>query len=566
MVDVLRHWAEQRPTKQALGFITDGTTEIESFTYAELDRRARAIAVDLASRFAPGQRALLLFPPTLEYVAAFFGCLYAGMLAVPAYPPSPRTVGRLMAIIDDAAPAAILAPSSIADMVRSGIAAEANLPSIPVIETDLITEGEDGWEEPPLDASTIAFLQYTSGSVGRPKGVMVTHGSLLHNERMIERAFGHDQGLVGVSWLPVYHDMGLIGQVLQPIFLGVHGYLMSPIEFLKRPITWLKAVSTFRATTSGGPNFGYERCLLKVTPEDLATLDLSSWKVAYNGAEPLRSDTFERFAATFAACGFNPEALYPCYGLAEATLFVTGKPPQEAPLLRTFDVDALEREHRGVPASGGRQLVSAGVPWLDQRVAIVEPTSLVEQPEGQIGEIWVSGGNLAAGYWNRPDDTAYTFDAHLADSGDGPFLRTGDLGFVLDGELYVTGRIKDLIIIRGRNFYPQDIERIMDRADPQVRPGCGAAFGVEVDGEERLVLVQEVEPNGEPMDTERVLAAVRRAVASQHDLRAHAVVLIPRGEIPKTSSGKLQRARTKELYLAGELPALATSVVPGRDA
>jgi acyl-CoA synthetase (AMP-forming)/AMP-acid ligase II len=567
MVDVLQRWALERPDQHVLSFITDGAVETESLTYGELDARARAIACHLTSRMAPGDRALLLFPPTLEFVAAFFGCLYAGVLAVPAYPPSVRTLGRLLAIVGDSEPTAILVPSSIGDLVRTGLAAEANLAGIPVIETDLVPGSGDDWARPDIDQSSIAFLQYTSGSIGSPKGVIVTHDSLLHNERMIARAFGHDGELVGVSWLPVYHDMGLIGQVLQPLFLGGRGYLMSPVEFLKRPVTWLKAISTFRAQTSGGPNFGYERCLLKVTEEERRGLDLSSWKVAYNGAEPIRAETMERFAAVFSECGFDPKALYPCFGLAEATLFVTGKPPEEAPNIRSFDIESLERRGRAEPATGegSRALVSAGQPWLDQEVVVVDPITHVELAEGTVGEIWVAGGNVAAGYWNHPVETEETFGGVIEGSGGGRFLRTGDLGFMLDGELFVTGRIKDLIIIRGRNYYPQDIERTVSAADPHIRPGCGVAFARVVDGEERLVVVQEVDPNGQPLDAGRVLTAARLSIASRHDLRAHTIVLIPRGEIPKTSSGKLQRARTRELFEEGALPVLATSILPARE-
>ncbi len=563
-VDILGRWASERPEQPALSFVVDGTTEVERLTYGELDRRARTIAAHLGSTFRPGDRMLLLYPPTLEFVSAFFGCLYAGILAVPAYPPSPRTVGRLLAIVRDSEPAAVLIPSSIGPMVRAGLADQEDLRSVPVIETDLLEEGLTPWERPDMDGDTVAFLQYTSGSVGAPKGVMVNHAALLSDERMIAEAFGHDEGLVGVSWLPLYHDMGLIGQVLQPVFLGVRAYLLSPIEFLKRPVTWLRAVTHFRATTSGGPNFGYERCVRKIAPDERRGLDLSSWKVAYNGAEPLRPETFERFAETFAECGFRAESLYPCYGLAEATLFVSGKPPHEAPTIRPFDVAALEGEDRAVPSigPGSRALVSSGRPWIDQRIAIVDPVTHAERAPGRVGEIWVGGGNLAAGYWNRPVETEETFRVELAGSNGLRFMRTGDLGFVLDGELYVTGRIKDLIIIRGRNYYPQDIERTVEEAEQHVRPGCVAAFALEVDGEERMVVVAEVEGDEASLDFDQALEAIRLSVVTKHQIRAYTVVLIPRGEIPKTSSGKIQRALTRERYEAGLLPVLAESLRP----
>ncbi len=323
--------------------MVEGTREVEATTYGEFDRRGRSIAVCLRSQFRLHDRLLLLYPPTVEYVTAFFGCLYAGMVAVPAYPPSPRTVGRLAAVLRDSSPAGVLAPSTIAALVREGLAG-AGLDSLPVIETDLIESAPEEWEPPQVDGATIAFIQYTSGSTSAPKGVMVSHANIICNERMIQQAFGLDHSLVCVGWLPLYHDMGLIGNVVQPLFVGGRSYIMSPIEFLKRPVTWLQAITRFRGHTAGGPNFGYERCVRKVTAEERASLDLSSWTVAYNGAEPVR--TLERFASTFGACGFRPKAMYPCYGLAEATLFVSGNAQLAGPQIREFEVDALERENR----------------------------------------------------------------------------------------------------------------------------------------------------------------------------------------------------------------------------
>jgi acyl-CoA synthetase (AMP-forming)/AMP-acid ligase II len=566
LIEMLQRWVVDRPDRRALTFVTDGTVEAEGFTFAELDARARSIAVHLRGLLQPGDRALLLYPPTLEFVAGFFGCLYAGVIAVPAYPPSARTADRLLAIMEDARPGAILAPSSIAPLVRAGVGADSTAPGLAVIETDTMEDRSAGWTDPGVGADTVAFLQYTSGSTATPKGVIVTHANLTENERVIQQGFGTDQDIVVVGWLPLYHDMGLIGNVLHPLYLGARSYVVSPIEFLKRPLSWLRAISHFRGTTAGGPNFGFERCVRKVSADERATLDLSSWQVAYNGAEPLSAETVERFAATFGDAGFSTTTMCPCYGLAEGTLYVSGRAPRTGADIRSFDVPALEQDGLAIPVerSEGRRLVSSGRTWLDQRVLIVDPAGLHPLPDGRVGEIWTSGPHVTAGYWNRPEESKATFGARLAD-GTGPFLRTGDLGFVVEGELYVTGRLKDLIIIRGRNYYPQDIERTIDHADPLVRPGCGAAFAVEVDGQEGLAVVQEVEPAGDsPDEADRVLAAIRRAVRANHDLRAHAVVLIPRGEIPKTSSGKLQRARTRELYLAGALPVLATSVLSAR--
>ena len=559
-VDVLRRWTAERPDDLALAFFHDGTVVSDRLTYGGLDERARSIAASLWARLEPGDRAVLLYPPSLEFVAAFFGCLYAGVVAIPAYPPSPRTLHRLLAIVRDARPASLLVPASIAPLVRSGLSEHADLAGLPVVETDVLPDRSAVWQDPGVGPDSVAFLQYTSGSTASPRGVMVGHGNLLYNERMIKAGFGHDGELVGVHWLPLYHDMGLIGGVLQPIYLRVPGYLMSPLEFLRRPVTWLRAISHFRATTSGGPNFGYERCVRKISAAEREGLDLSSWTVAYNGAEPIRAETLDRFAEAFAGSGFRREALYPCYGLAEASLFVSGEPKLHGPVTASFDVAALEREGRAVPAGDGevRRLVSSGRSWLDQRIVIADPVSRRSLADGEVGEIWLSGPHVAAGYWGRPEETEEVFGARLSDTGEGPFVRTGDLGFLLDGELFVTGRIKDVIVVRGRNHYPQDIERTAEGADPRLRPGCGAAFAVDVQCEERVVVVQEIDrPDGRPLDAAAIAAEIRRRVSTEHDVRPYAVVLIPAGEIPKTSSGKVQRRLTRRLYLAGELPILA---------
>jgi acyl-CoA synthetase (AMP-forming)/AMP-acid ligase II len=562
-VEVLQRWAIDRGDERALTFVTDGIVETEALTFADIDRQARSIAAHLSERLQPGDRALLLYPPTLAFVPAFFGCLFAGVTAVPAYPPSPRTVDRVVSIMGDARPSAVLTPASIGPLVRAGLEEELGRSDLPAIETDGLDDRSSEWKDPGIGPETVAFLQYTSGSTGDPRGVVMTHRNLISNQRAIQQSFGTNQGLVVVGWLPLHHDMGLNGNVLHPIYLGGRAYVMSPVEFLKRPYRWLQALSHFRANTSGGPNFAFERCVRKVTDEERATLDLSAWTTAFNGAEPIDPDTVERFIEVFARCGFRPEAMSPCYGLAEATVCVTGRPPLSGALIRSFDIRALEEDGRAVPKDGAntRRLVSSGHAWADQRVVIADPALGVALPDGTVGEIWTSGGNVAPGYWHREPETRQTFSATLADTGEGPFLRTGDLGFVLDGELYVTGRLKDLIIIRGRNYYPQDIERTLDAAGPAVRPGCGVAFGLEVEGEERLVIVQEIDDDPATVDVDAVVAAIRRQVAAHHGVRAHDVVLIPRGEIPKTSSGKLQRSLTKERYLAGSLPAAAGNLL-----
>ena len=566
--------------------------ETAQLTYAGLDLRARAIGAALQQLGAGGQRALLLYPPGLEFVAAFFGCLYAGVVAVPAYPPrSARTLPRLLELARDARPAVALTTAELRAAI-GGLAAQVpELQALRLLATnELPLERAETWSDPGVSAASLAFLQYTSGSTAAPKGVMVSHGNLLHNEEMIRQAFGQSAASVIVGWLPLYHDMGLIGNVLQPLYLGARCVLMSPIAFLQSPKRWLAAISRYRATTSGGPNFAYDLCVRKVSPADRADLDLASWDLAFNGAEPVRAETMARFAEAFGASGFRESAFFPCYGLAEATLFVAGgagtaggagdgagggssagpAAPRPAPRVVAFDRAQLEAgAAKPLPAAdpASRTLVSCGGAWLGQELAIVDPETLAPCPAGQVGEVWVRGGSIAQGYWQRPEETAATFAGRLAGEPDAaPYLRTGDLGFLDRGELFVAGRLKDLIIIRGRNLYPQDIELTVERSHPTLRPGCGAAFAVELGEEERLVVVHEHErTTGDtplaPDQVEAIAEAVRRAVAEEHEAQVQQVVLLRAGTIPKTSSGKIQRRACRAALLGGRLDVLGASVL-----
>jgi acyl-CoA synthetase (AMP-forming)/AMP-acid ligase II len=564
-----------------------GGEDVAQLSYAGLDLRARAIAAALQRLGAGGQRALLLYPPGLEFVAAFFGCLYAGVVAVPAYPPrSARTLPRLLEIARDARPAVALTTTELAAMIGGMAAQVPDLSALRLLATNAVPlDAAETWTDPGASGSTMAFLQYTSGSTAAPKGVMVTHGNLLHNEEMIRQAFGQTAASVIVGWLPLYHDMGLIGNVMQPLYLGARCVLMSPIAFLQSPKRWLTAISRYRATTSGGPNFAYDLCVRKISPADRADLDLASWDTAFNGAEPVRAETMARFVEAFGGRGFQANAFFPCYGLAEATLFVTGGTGtgevRGAPRIAAFDRALLEAgEARPLPAAdpASRTLVSCGRAWLGQELAIVDPATLTPCAGGAIGEVWVRGPSVAQGYWQRPAETAETFDGRLAkepggppagaDQDPAPFLRTGDLGFLDGGELFIAGRLKDLIIIRGRNLYPQDIELTVERSHPALRPGCGAAFSIELGQEERLVVVHEHErtANDSPLDPESVEAiaeAVRRAVAEQHEAQVQQVVLLRAGTIPKTSSGKIQRRACRAALLGGRLAVLGASALGG---
>jgi acyl-CoA synthetase (AMP-forming)/AMP-acid ligase II/acyl carrier protein len=555
IIDILRHKSLHHPNKSAYIFLANGETEQVNLTYQELDRQSRVIAAQLQSLDATGKRVLLLYPPSLEFIIAFFGCLYAGVVAVPAYPPQHNQKrSRLQAIVASSQATLILTTTSNLAKIKSHSIDN----TLDCLTTDnLVSNLASDWQEPAVSSETLAFLQYTSGSTSTPKGVMINHGNLLHNLASIHKCFAHTPKSKGVIWLPPYHDMGLIGGILQPLYAGFPVTLMSPVDFLQKPLRWLQAISRYKATTSGGPNFAYELCVRKIKPEDRANLDLSSWKVAFTGAEPVRAETLERFASAFEPCGFRWEAFYPCYGMAETTLIVSGGLKTSSPVFHQIRAAALE-QNRVVAAVNEqediRTIVGCGQTWSDQKIVIVDPESLTMCPTGKVGEIWVSGSSVAQGYWNKHEETKQTFHAYLADTCEGPFLRTGDLGFLLDGELFVTGRLKDMIIIRGHNYYPQDVELTVEESHPALRSSYGAAFAVEANGSERLVVVQEVERSYlRDLNVDEVVEDIHQAVSEQHGLRVYAVVLVKTGSIPKTSSNKVQRYACRNGFLTGSL-------------
>ncbi|MBU7583098.1 MAG: fatty acyl-AMP ligase [Nostoc sp. TH1S01] len=556
LIEILNYRVQYQPDKPAYIFLQNGETESGSLTYGELDRQARVIAAYLQSW--QGERVLLLYPSGLEFIAAFFGCLYAGVVAVPVYPPRRnQKLSRLLSIINDTQAKIALTTASILADIEKRWEEESDLAQLKWVATDIIEGNPQGFVPKSVSPESLAFLQYTSGSTGTPKGVMVTHGNIIHNQQLIQTAFGHSDQTIFVGWLPLFHDMGLIGNLLQPMYLGILCILMPPEAFLMNPICWLKAISKYRATTSGGPNFAYDLCVRKVKAEQLANLDLSSWDVAFNGAEPVRAKTLEQFSQKFAQCGFNDSSFYPCYGMAETTLFTTGGDKNQKPVIHRVLSEELERNvvvKSLMVSNESRMIVGCGRPHLDTKVYIVNPESLTQCKEGQVGEIWVSGGSVASGYWNRSSATQETFQAYLKDTKEGPFLRTGDLGFLLDGELFVTGRLKDVIIIRGQNHYPQDIEMTVENSHPALRPNCGAAFTIEVKGKEQLVIVQEVERTYlRKLDVNEVIGNILEAVAAEHCLQVSAVILVKTASIPKTSSGKIQRDACRAKFLNGNL-------------
>ncbi|MEZ0369288.1 MAG: condensation domain-containing protein, partial [Candidatus Sericytochromatia bacterium] len=576
--EVLRWRAQTQPERRAFTFLADGESLEQQISYAGLDRQARAIATTLQAQGFAGGRALLLFPAGLSFLAAFMGCVYARVTAipVPAHFQDPtrlqRTLPRLRAIAADAGAGLVL---TIPEMLaQTGLILEQapDLATLRWLDTEAIPLLlAESWQPPEIQPDDLVFLQYSSGSTGLPKGVMVCHANLMHNLAAISRAFGHSEASTGVSWLPAYHDMGLVADVLQPLYAGFHQVFMSPFDFIRRPLRWLEAISRYRASTSGAPNFAYALCTAKVQEEELTSLDLSAWEIAYNCAEPVSAEVIERFAATFATCGFRRRAFFPYLGMAEATLMVSAGAKDAEPVFLPVSRTALQQGRietvaSGTAASGtaqdARLFVGCGKSLPDQRIAIVDPLTRLACAEKQIGEIWVSGPSVARGYWNRPDENRALFEARLADTGEGPFMRTGDLGFLADSELFITGRLKDLIIIQGQNHYPQDLESTVDAAHPLIRPGCCAAFALGEDPEE-LVIVAELLPDSGLAPAEqtvllkRIAASVQGELFAAHQLTASRIVLIETGTIPKTSSGKIQRKACKEAFLRHELRILA---------
>ncbi|MEM8945539.1 MAG: AMP-binding protein [Planctomycetota bacterium] len=551
--------ASQFPKRRAFVF-EDETGATVAWTYSELDQRAQAVAKWLGGQAERGDRALLVYPAGLDFIAAFFGCLYAGVLPVPAtYPKPRRPLPRLDSIAADCKPSVVLTHSS----VLSGLCLDQQSPAVANLNwqpTDLLEPIAGERPDQKFGTDDLAFLQYTSGSTSEPRGVMISHGNLLHNLETIRQGFEiarADAGEPvpsGVFWLPAYHDMGLIGGILTPIFVGGTSYLLAPTTFLRRPQRWVELLSETGAQISGAPNFGYEFLVQKTDQQQRAQLDLSNWRLAFCGAEPIHPSTLQDFAEAFAVSGFREDAFYPCYGMAEVTLLVSGGKGSDAVRVLHVDRDQLG-EHKAVPvevaSEQSHSMVGCGASLDGQRIEIVDPQTATACDDGRVGEIWVRGRSVSRGYWQRDDVNREVFGACLSDNGDEPFLRTGDLGFEWDGELYITGRLKDVIIIRGRNHYPQDIERTATKS--HVAVGMGAAFSVETSRAEQLVVVHQIEREHRKADLDEVIRAVRAAIVEEHELDPHAIVLIKPVSLPITSSGKVQRQRCYQQYLAGEL-------------
>jgi acyl-CoA synthetase (AMP-forming)/AMP-acid ligase II len=524
----------------------------EATSFAELDRDAREIAAWLSSRPDSDRPVLLLFEPGIDFWRAFLGCLYAGVVAVPTpLPVDERSMKRVARLLRDADSSLALTTEKLRGLLTAGIEGfDLERPLGCVAIDDAPLADADSWTMPNLTADTVAFLQYTSGSTGDPKGVAVTHGNVMSNEAAISEAIRADTTSVLVGWIPHWHDMGLIGQLLA-FFIGANLVTMSPLAFLKQPIRLLKAISDYRGTMTAAPNFAYDLIARRVTPEQLAGLDLSAWEVALNGAEPVRRRTVERITNLLAPAGFTPSAMRPGYGMAEVTLMATVS--RGVPRHLDADSDALE-QHRYTPARGRAiSLVSSGAPAPGVEVRIVDPETSSELAEDEVGEIWLRGASVASGYHNRPAETIERFHAHTSD-GEHPYLRTGDLGLLHGDELYVTGRLKDLLIINGRNLYPQDIEEFVQDVHPAVAGSRGSVISVDVDDAERLVLIQAIKSEllGD-MSCVELAAAVKGAVARGFEIPAPNVVFVNRAGIHLTTSGKVQRASMRTAFLKGEL-------------
>lgn len=566
IVELLFERAAQHPERPALTFLTDGDTPTHAYDYAELHARARACAALLSERAAPGDRALLIYPTGPAYVVAFLGCLYAGLIAVPAYPPAsrdPRHWSRLVSIIKDTSPRLLLTESTLAAPLAAAREAMPGLGAIQLVVTDGAPAADaEAWRWARPSPDSLAMLQYTSGSTTSPKGVMLSHSNLMAGERAISAAFSMNADDVVVSWLPLFHDMGLIGTLLQPLYYGIPGILLSPQHFMERPERWLAAMARYRGTVSGGPDFAYRLCTQRVEDPAQLALDLSSWRLAFCGAEPIHEQTLVAFANKFSSVGFDAKALYPCYGLAESTLLVTGGVRGGGARSVRVDAEALA-EGRVQPSDAGRPLVCCGGAQPEHDVIVAHPETGEALDEGKVGEIRVAGPSVARGYWNNPQASEQSFVPRRGRT----WLRTGDLGFLHQGQLVVTGRQKDLIIVRGHNLYPQDIERSVEERAEVVRKGRTAAFGLELNGEECIAVVAEVSPRMQKLvDLNALCQRISETVAMLHGEPARLVLLLEPGAVPITSSGKLMRSACRRAWEKKQLPTLAVYELPRRGA
>lgn len=568
--EIIQSRAIVTPDKVAYIYLNDGEEDKETITYRQLDDSARRIASQLLKLNCRSERALMLFPPGTDFIKSLYGCFYAGVIAVPAYAPRKnRSLDRIRTLVVDSGAKIILSIKDIHDSLETSFSDLAELKNLHWILTDTDDQTEAGsiTQEmvKPLPED-IALLQYTSGSTGLPKGVMVTHRNILRNLEFIRQSFSLSPASVSVSWLPSFHDMGLIDGVIGPVYNGYLGVLMPPVAFIQKPLRWLKAITKYKGTHGGAPNFAFDLCVDGVTEDDRNGLDLSSMDTLYCGAEPIRKNTFDRFIETYKTSGITRERMYPCYGMAETTLIISGPPAERGPEYLCISGNALE-QNLIIPCNpdttDSRYLVGVGYSWIDTKVVIINPETLQPCESNEVGEIWVSGSIVTKGYWNNQKITDETFHATIGNDPDGKrYLRTGDLGFFNEKELYITGRLKDMIILQGKNYYPQDIEFFAENCHPALRPAASAAFSVEIDNVEKLVIVAEVERSYiRNLDTDAVCDAIRQTIGDELEQQVYAIQLLRTASILKTSSGKIQRKACKQGFMEKTLEVVGESIL-----
>ena len=577
LVDVLHERAQLHGERPLYQQVAEGEV-LATTTYAQADRRARALALRLREHARVGERALLLYPFGLEYPVVFLACLYAGLVAVPAFPPdrqrTVKTMPRIATIIRDADARLILTAKDLVETVEFARAEARDPASLRILATeDLGSDDADAWRRPERLERELAFLQYTSGSTGAPKGAMIGHDNLYAHQRLAHEKFQQPEGVYTVSWLPFYHDMGLIGSLLYPLFHGGTTLLMSPTAFLRRPLNWLMTISKFQARVSTGPNFAYGLCVQRATEADLESLDLSSWQLTVSGAEPLRASTLENFTHKFARCGFRPQTFMPCFGMAETTLMVSGWPLELSPKVAWFDRAAL-LENRAelhattiVAAEGdhlhtalrakARPFVSCGTPMREHELAIVDPDTLERLPEARQGEIWVRGPSVGRGYWGDPEASAKAFAARITGEPEHAWFRTGDTGLIFAGELYGTGRLADWLVIEGTVHQPHDIERSVSEGAQPLAPDCVVFFAPDPDGRPQLCLAAAGRRTVDESVRRELCEAIHARVLAEHGLDLDRVLLIPERSVAKTTSGKLRRHRYRSALVEGKLEILA---------
>ncbi len=563
-IEVIKKRVTADPEHVVFRFLDNGIDESEAFSYNQLETRSKALGAAMQQYARKGERVLLLFPAGLKYVASLFACFYSGMIAVPAYPPRRnRNLNRVLTIIEDSgAHISIISRQVYRDIERNFKDNPLLRNMLWIVYEEIGDKKASEWKKTEIFADDVALIQYTSGSTGNPKGVMITQLNLFYNSEYIHQTFEFSkETTLGMNWLPIFHDMGLIGGILQAAYLGGLNVGMPPVEFLKNPYKWLKAIEKYKATVGGGPNFSFDYCVQKVSEEERKNLDLSSMNTFFCGAEPVRKSTMEAFSKAFADNGVTAEQMYPVYGMAETTLIATGGFQKNPPKYLRIKQDKLAEnkvEIADAYEAKAIELVGCGHTWLETEIAIVNPKTFSRLNEDKVGEIWISGPTVAKGYWNKPEETKRTFEAYIDDTKEGPFLRSGDLGFLHQNELYITGRLKDLIIIRGVNHYPSDIEFTVENSNPVLRPNAGAAFSILKNGEEKLIIVHELERAAlRNTNHQQIINDIRYAISDEHELETQAIILIQTGSIPITSSGKIQHRQTRYDYLNNKLNVIA---------